>query len=88
MDMQHILICINTSTVNSAKLMYYFLLFTGASKVKRMRLSLDAGFLNLASAVECGDPHIVAGLLKSYLRELPEPLLTHLLYNDWIAAAR
>lgn len=30
------------------------------------------------------DPHTVAGLLKLYLRELPEPLLTYRLYAQWI----
>lgn len=34
------------------------------------------------------DIHAVAGTLKQYLRELPDPLLTLDLYNDWIAAAR
>lgn len=30
------------------------------------------------------DVHSVAGLLKLYLRELPEPLFTFALYDDWI----
>eukprot|EP01103_Thecamoeba_quadrilineata_P008064 TRINITY_DN17852_c0_g1_i1.p1 TRINITY_DN17852_c0_g1~~TRINITY_DN17852_c0_g1_i1.p1 ORF type:complete len:606 (-),score=137.21 TRINITY_DN17852_c0_g1_i1:59-1876(-) len=30
------------------------------------------------------DPHIVGGLLKLYLRELPEPLLTHSLYDSFL----
>lgn len=29
-----------------------------------------------------------AGALKSYLRELPEPLMTYELYNDWIQASK
>lgn len=33
------------------------------------------------------DVHSIAGLLKLYLRELPEPLLTFELYNEWIKAA-
>lgn len=32
------------------------------------------------------DAHTVAGLLKLYLRELPEPLLASDLYNQWINA--
>lgn len=28
------------------------------------------------------------GALKSYLRELPEPLMTYELYNDWIQASK
>lgn len=30
---------------------------------------------------------LVTGALKSYLRELPEPLMTFELYNDWFKAA-
>lgn len=33
------------------------------------------------------DPHAVAGALKSYLRELPEPLMIFELYNEWFEAA-
>lgn len=40
--------------------------------------------------VELGpvDTHTVAGLLKLYLRELPEPLLTFSLYEPFVAAVR
>lgn len=31
---------------------------------------------------------VVSGALKSYLRELPEPLMTHLLYDEWLQASR
>lgn len=31
---------------------------------------------------------ISLGALKSYLRELPEPLMTFELYNDWIQASK
>lgn len=34
-----------------------------------------------------GDINAVAGILKQYLRELPEPLLTRVFYNDFIQAA-
>ncbi|KAG7222840.1 hypothetical protein INR49_016050, partial [Caranx melampygus] len=33
------------------------------------------------------DPHAVAGALKSYLRELPEPLMTFGLYDEWLQAS-
>ncbi|KAI0383842.1 RhoGAP-domain-containing protein [Hypomontagnella monticulosa] len=33
-------------------------------------------------------PHQLAALLKRYLRELPEPLMTQKLYKVWIAAAK
>jgi len=32
------------------------------------------------------DPHVVSGLLKLYFRELPTPLMTYDLYENWIAA--
>lgn len=35
-----------------------------------------------------GDINVVSGALKLWLRELPEPLLTYGLYNDFIEAAR
>jgi len=36
----------------------------------------------------CEDPHTVAGLLKSFMRELPEPLLTWELYDSFTNACR
>lgn len=33
----------------------------------------------------CEDRHAVACLLKLYLRELPDPLLTHRFYDTFIA---
>jgi Rho GTPase-activating protein RGD1 len=35
-----------------------------------------------------GDIHAVAGILKQYLRELPEPVLTRAYYHDFIRVAR
>ena len=54
-----------------------FRVASGASKLRRMKLSFDACCLTLPIALEYKDPHVIAGALKSYLRELPEPLLTH-----------
>jgi RhoGAP domain len=34
------------------------------------------------------DPHVVAGVLKLWIRELPEPLLTYELYDAWLATQR
>ncbi|XP_075035456.1 rho GTPase-activating protein 17 isoform X2 [Mixophyes fleayi] len=61
-----------------------FRIAAGASKLKKLKAALDC----FASQLEefYSDPHAVAGALKSYLRELPEPLMTFGLYDDWIAA--
>ncbi|XP_016144412.1 rho GTPase-activating protein 44 isoform X4 [Sinocyclocheilus grahami] len=56
-----------------------------ASKLKKLKASLDCGVLDFQEY--SADPHAIAGALKSYLRELPEPLLTFDLYEDWIQAS-
>lgn len=46
--------------------------------------ALDSGNADLAFALDLHDVHIIAGTLKSYLRELPDPLFSHALYDDWV----
>ena len=53
-----------------------------ASKVKKLKTSFDAGVVDMDEYAL--DIHSVAGALKQYLRELPEPLLTHNLYSDFM----
>lgn len=48
---------------------------------------MDGGVLDLADYEAQDDIHAVAGALKQYLRELPEPLLTHKLHDEWLKAA-
>ncbi|OXB60881.1 hypothetical protein ASZ78_014433 [Callipepla squamata] len=62
-----------------------FRLAAGASVLRKLKSSLASG----SNALEefYSDPHAVAGALKSYLRELPEPLMTFKLYNEWIKVA-
>ncbi|CAB1438137.1 unnamed protein product [Pleuronectes platessa] len=62
-----------------------FRLAAAASVVKRLKTGLEQG--NVDHSEFTIDPHAVAGALKCYLRELPEPLLTFELYNDWFKAA-
>uniref|UniRef100_A0AAR2K6U2 Rho-GAP domain-containing protein n=1 Tax=Pygocentrus nattereri TaxID=42514 RepID=A0AAR2K6U2_PYGNA len=62
-----------------------FRLAAAASVVKKLKSSLDSGTVDHSEFDT--DPHAVAGALKSYLRELPEPLMTFELYNDWFRAA-
>ncbi|XP_048846568.1 rho GTPase-activating protein 44-like isoform X2 [Brienomyrus brachyistius] len=56
-----------------------------ASKLKKLKASLDCGVLDVQEY--SADPHAIAGALKSYLRELPEPLMTFELYDEWIYAS-
>ncbi|XP_022244831.1 rho GTPase-activating protein 44-like [Limulus polyphemus] len=58
-----------------------------ASKVKKLKNSFDA-LIAFDLTEYARDPHTVAGALKSYLRELPEPLLTFDLYDEWMNAAK
>ncbi|XP_044034707.1 SH3 domain-binding protein 1 [Siniperca chuatsi] len=62
-----------------------FRLAAAASVVKRLKTCLDQETVNHNEFSM--DPHAVAGALKCYLRELPEPLMTFELYNDWFKAA-
>lgn len=57
-----------------------------ASKVKKLKSSFDASCVDIEEFSR--DPHTVAGSLKMYLRELPEPLLTYAYYEEWINAAK
>uniref|UniRef100_A0A8C6W1G9 SH3 domain-binding protein 1 n=1 Tax=Nannospalax galili TaxID=1026970 RepID=A0A8C6W1G9_NANGA len=62
-----------------------FRLAAGASVLKRLKQTMASDPHSLGEF--CSDPHAVAGALKSYLRELPEPLMTSDLYDDWMRAA-
>ncbi|KAF5298981.1 hypothetical protein FQA39_LY11613, partial [Lamprigera yunnana] len=59
-----------------------------ASKVKRLKLAIDSGCFSLPLLSEYTDVHVLASTLKSYLRDLPEPLLTYKLYDEWMDAMR
>ncbi|XP_069503464.1 rho GTPase-activating protein 17 isoform X5 [Ambystoma mexicanum] len=61
-----------------------FRIAAGASKLKKLKAALDCSTSQLQEFYS--DPHAVAGALKSYLRELPEPLMTFSLYEEWIQA--
>ncbi|XP_067403871.1 rho GTPase-activating protein 44 isoform X2 [Emydura macquarii macquarii] len=56
-----------------------------ASKLKKLKAALDCCVLDVQEY--SADPHAIAGALKSYLRELPEPLMTFELYDEWIQAS-
>ncbi|XP_072444986.1 SH3 domain-binding protein 1-like [Chiloscyllium punctatum] len=62
-----------------------FRLAAAASVLKRLKSALDSGTFDPDEFKS--DPHAVAGALKSYLRELPQPLMTFDLYDEWFQAA-
>lgn len=53
-----------------------------------MKLSLDAGLFNVPLPRDYRDMHVVASVLKCYLRELPEPILTYRLYENFVNVSR
>lgn len=63
------------------------LFITGNSKLKRMKSAIDASFVGPPIPHEYQDVHVVASVLKAYLRSLPEPLLTFEFYKDFLEAA-
>ncbi|XP_055519066.1 SH3 domain-binding protein 1-like [Leucoraja erinacea] len=62
-----------------------FRLAAAASVLKRLKAALDGGSFDPEEFNS--DSHAVAGALKSYLRELPQPLMTFDLYDEWFQAA-
>lgn len=62
-----------------------FRLSGSAVQIAEYRKILDKG--GKIDLPQESDPHCVAGLLKLYLRELPEPLCTYDLYDQFIAAS-
>ncbi|CAL1546433.1 unnamed protein product [Lymnaea stagnalis] len=53
-----------------------------AIKLKKLKACFDANLIDMEEFAN--DPHTVAGALKQYLRELPEPLLTFALHDDFL----
>eukprot|EP01105_Mastigella_eilhardi_P021111 TRINITY_DN5081_c0_g1_i1.p1 TRINITY_DN5081_c0_g1~~TRINITY_DN5081_c0_g1_i1.p1 ORF type:complete len:465 (-),score=153.43 TRINITY_DN5081_c0_g1_i1:78-1472(-) len=51
--------------------------------VQQAKETFDKGLVPIFT-----EPHVAANALKQYLMQLPEPLLTHILYQDFLDAAR
>ncbi|XP_065668286.1 arf-GAP with Rho-GAP domain, ANK repeat and PH domain-containing protein 1 isoform X2 [Hydra vulgaris] len=78
--------CITYIQLNALKTEGIYRLSGSISVVKRLTLMFNQDAANVRlSFDECSDVHAVASLLKQYLRQLPEPLLTNELYNDFIS---
>lgn len=52
-----------------------------------MRSAIDANCVVPPLPHEYQDVHVIASVLKSYLRSLPEPLLTFRFYNEFLDVA-
>ncbi|KAF9116368.1 hypothetical protein BGX27_003051 [Mortierella sp. AM989] len=59
---------------------------TSATNRLRSAFDRDCSAVDLSSEENCGDINSVASVLKSWFRELPEPLLTRKLYPEFIKA--
>lgn len=63
--------------------------FTTRHRVSAQRISiLDLDSVNLDAEEWCSDISNVTSVLKMWLRELPDPLFTTVLYQGFIEAAR
>ncbi|XP_053692707.1 rho GTPase-activating protein 92B-like [Sabethes cyaneus] len=59
-----------------------------SSKLRRMISAINANYVTPPLADKYADPHVTAGVLKKYLRSLPDPLLTFEFYQDFVIAAQ
>lgn len=59
-----------------------------SSKLRRMISAINANYVTPPLPDKYADPHVIAGVLKKYLRSLPDPLLTFEFYSDFVAAAQ
>ncbi|XP_075146063.1 rho GTPase activating protein at 92B [Haematobia irritans] len=55
-----------------------------STKLRRMKHALEAQHVKTPLSTDYQDPHVIGSILKLYLRELPEPLLTYRCYDDFI----
>ncbi|XP_013115029.2 rho GTPase-activating protein 92B [Stomoxys calcitrans] len=55
-----------------------------STKLRRMKHALEAQHVKTPLTTDYQDPHVIGSILKLYLRELPEPLLTYRCYDDFI----
>ncbi|KAG0380204.1 hypothetical protein BGX24_009632 [Mortierella sp. AD032] len=60
---------------------------TSATNRLRSAFDRDCAAVDLSSEENCGDVNSVASVLKTWFRELPDPLLTRQLYPEFIKAA-
>lgn len=64
-----------------------FRIAAGSSKVKRLRAEFEAGLASPTTMENETNHHLLTAIIKSYLRELPEPILGSELYSEWVEAS-
>jgi len=80
-----ILTLCNTCAQNAEHEEGIFRLSGSANVIRLLKERFNAeGDVNLLQSADYYDPHAVAGLLKQYLRELPDHLLTRELHNEFL----
>ncbi|XP_041363788.1 rho GTPase-activating protein 44-like isoform X2 [Gigantopelta aegis] len=78
--------CIRTLLETAMEEEGLFRIAGGAMKLKKLKACFDANIVDMMEFST--EPHVVAGALKQYLRELPEPLLTFQLHSEFMQAAQ
>lgn len=56
-----------------------------AAKIQKLRIDIDQG--KWETFEDCDDVHILAGSLKLFLRELPDPLIPYAIHGECVKAA-
>ena len=57
-------------------------------KMNCLMYAINAGYLDYLDTTNDFDVHCLAGVLKQYIRELPDSILCNELYEHWIAAIK
>jgi hypothetical protein len=57
-------------------------------KMNCILYAINAGYLDYLDTVNDYDVHCLAGVLKQYIRELPDSILCNELYDNWISAIK
>lgn len=57
-------------------------------KMNCILYAINAGYLEHMDLANDFDVHCLAGVLKQYIRELPDSILCNDLYDGWIAAIK
>jgi Rho GTPase-activating protein 1 len=56
-------------------------------EIKKLAAAVDEGRFD-AFANSLNDPHVVGGFVKLWMRELPDPIVSHAFYDKFVVAAR